>query len=253
MTWIVQKEWSFTVIDTAGDHIAVAASCATTENPIVTSPFIVWNWKTGRHLVSENSYQASWLLRTVSHQMEGEADGYLFLNKDTLLLLRFDSKYYLEIVELYSRKSNGTRFYLPSPREGCRYTHIHFMDRAETINKDHRVQFIGISALTQTTNSEGTTTTHDIMFFISAFRLLDLYHTLATSSKEKTRTPLWHEWVDSRGRWIASPAISRDGPTMCGTRGILSIRWPKAEFGFTKDVINSVSSHITPIAVLPRS
>lgn len=256
MEWKVQKEWSFTVIDTAGDHIAVAASSATTENPIVTSPFIVWNWKTGTPLVGESPYHAGWSLRTIFRQMEGEADGYLFLNKDTLLLLKFDSscsKYYLDIVKIHSQTPNDTRFYLPSPREGRRYTHMHFMDRAETIDKDHRVQFIGIAALTQTTLPDGTTVTNDIMFFISALRLLDLYHTLTVSSREKRRKLLWHEWVNNRGRWIVSPAISRDGPTVCGTRGILSIRWPKAEFGFTKNVIDTVRLHIKSNIDLPCS
>ena len=59
MEWKVQKEWLYTIMDTAGDHVAVAASSATTEHPIIRSPFIVWNWKTGIPLVSENPHRAS--------------------------------------------------------------------------------------------------------------------------------------------------------------------------------------------------
>jgi hypothetical protein len=247
MEWKVPKEWEFTVIDTAGDHVAVAASSATTESPIVTSPFIVWNWKTGIPLVSKSSYRAGEFSRVTFLQIKGEATGYLFLDKDTLLLLQFDpdcSKYFLEIIEIYAQRPYNARFYLPSLRGTRLYTHLFFMERAETIDKDHVVQLIGISASTTANWSISTHPTHDLMFFISSPRLLKLYRTFAILPHQQRRGLLWHEWFANRGRWIVCPARDREGPTVCGTRGILSIRCPKAEFGFTSDVLNAVSSHI---------
>ena len=118
------------------------------------------------------------------------------------------------------------------------------MERAETIDNDHGVQLIGISAFAQSINSNGSK--HDIMFFISGSRLLNLSRTLATPFQEQERRFLWDEWASNRGRLIASPPIARDAPTVCGTRAVLGIRRPKAEFGFTSRVIDSVCSHIQP-------